>query len=102
MVSRLTVARVDMHWAHSAKNTINTDKYDFRVDQNFGEKTRLFGRFSQQEDVRYVPGPLPLPIGGGRSTTEEERAELADIEAAKRRIGPGSAPKDSSSNTTAS
>src|SRR5438445_6570739 len=54
----------------SAGSTINTDKYDIRVDQNFGEATRLFGRYSAQKDVRLVPGPLPQPIGGGRSTTD--------------------------------
>jgi hypothetical protein len=58
------------NFIRSAGQTINTDKYDIRIDQSIGERTRLFGRFSQQEDVRYVPGPLPLPIGGGRSTTD--------------------------------
>ena len=43
----------------SAGSTINTDKYDVRIDQSFGEATRLFGRYSAQKDVRLVPGPLP-------------------------------------------
>ena len=58
------------NYVMSAGSTINTDKWDARIDQNFGEATRVFGRYSQQKDVRYVPGPLPLPIGGGRSTTD--------------------------------
>ncbi|MFN7925298.1 MAG: TonB-dependent receptor [Bryobacteraceae bacterium] len=49
------------------------------MDQNFGDKTRLFGRYSQQRDVRLVPGPLPGPIGGGRSTTDTYRQAVADL-----------------------
>lgn len=63
----------------SAGSTINTDKWDARVDQNFGENTRLFGRYSQQKDVRLVPGPLPLPIGGGRSTTDTYHQAVLDV-----------------------
>lgn len=63
----------------SAGSTINTDKADVRVDQNFGQNTRLFGRYSQQKDVRLVPGPLPLPIGGGRSTTDTYHQAVLDL-----------------------
>jgi len=63
----------------SAGSTINTDKWDSRVDQNFGDSTRLFGRYSQQKDVRLVPGPLPLPIGGGRSTTDTYHQAVVDL-----------------------
>jgi hypothetical protein len=62
----------------SAGSTINTDKWDTRIDQNFGQNTRLFGRYSQQKDVRLVPGPLPLPIGGGRSTTDTYHQAVVD------------------------
>ena len=62
----------------SAGSTINTDKWDVRLDQNFGQNTRLFGRYSQQKDVRLVPGPLPLPIGGGRSTTDTYHQAVVD------------------------
>src|SRR4051812_34371854 len=62
----------------SAGSTIDTDKYDFRIDQNFGEATRLFGRYSAQKDVRLVPGPLPPPIGGGRSTTDTYHQFMLD------------------------
>ncbi len=63
----------------SAGSTINTDKWDTRVDQNFGENMRLFARYSQQKDVRLVPGPLPLPIGGGRSTTDTYHQAMVDV-----------------------
>ncbi len=63
----------------SAGSTIDTDKWDLRADQNFGENTRLFGRYSQQKDVRLVPGPLPLPIGGGRSTTDTYHQAIIDV-----------------------
>lgn len=67
------------NYVSSPKQTINTDKFDIRIDQNFGEKTRLFGRFSRQKDVRYVPGPQPLPIGGGRSTTDTYSQAMIDV-----------------------
>jgi hypothetical protein len=63
----------------SGGSTINTDKWDTRVDQNFGENTRMFSRYSQQKDIRYVPGPLPLPIGGGRSTTDTYHQAMLDV-----------------------
>jgi hypothetical protein len=63
----------------SAGSTIDTDKYDIRIDQNFGQNTRLFGRYSHQEDYRLVPGPLPLPIGGGRSTTDTYSQAVLDV-----------------------
>lgn len=67
------------NFVQAAKSTIDTDKWDLRVDQNFGEKTRVFGRYSEQKDVRVVPGPLPLPIGGGRSTTDTYHQAMADL-----------------------
>ncbi len=63
----------------SASSAIDTDKADIRVDQNFGESTRMFGRYSQQKDVRLVPGPLPLPIGGGRRTTDSYHQAVLDV-----------------------
>jgi hypothetical protein len=66
------------NYIRSTGSTINTDKYDVRVDQNFGEATRLFGRYSAQKDVRLVPGPLPQPIGGGRSTTDTYHQVVLD------------------------
>ena len=66
------------NYIRSAGSTINTDKWDARVDQNFGENTRMFTRYSWQQDQRLVPGPLPLPIGGGRSTTDTYRQAVLD------------------------
>jgi hypothetical protein len=63
----------------SAGSTINTDKWDARVDHAFGQSTRIFGRYSQQKDVRLVPGPLPPPIGGGRNTTDTYKQAMADL-----------------------
>jgi hypothetical protein len=63
----------------SSGSTIDTDKWDGRIDQNFGENTRMFGRYSWQRDVRVVPGPLPLPLGGGRSTTDTYRQAMLDF-----------------------
>ena len=67
------------NYVRSAGSTINTDKWDARVDHSFGENTRLFGRYSEQKDVRIVPGPLPLPIGGGRNTTDTYHQAMADL-----------------------
>jgi hypothetical protein len=66
------------NYVRSAGSTINTDKWDARVDQSFGENTRVFTRYSQQKDVRLVPGPLPGPIGGGRSTTDTYHQAVLD------------------------
>jgi hypothetical protein len=67
------------NYVRSAGSTINTDKWDARGDHTFGEKTRIFGRYSQQKDVRLVPGPLPAPIGGGRNTTDTYHQAMADL-----------------------
>lgn len=66
------------NYVRSAGSTVNTDKWDIRADQNFGENTRMFGRYSQQKDVRLVPGPLDLPIGGGRNTTDTYHQAVLD------------------------
>ena len=67
------------NYIRSAGSTINTDKWDARVDHTFGQNTRIFGRYSQQKDVRLVPGPLPPPIGGGRNTTDTYKQAMADL-----------------------
>ena len=67
------------NYVRSAGSTINTDKWDARVDHTFGENTRMFGRYSQQKDVRVVPGPLPAPLGGGRNTTDTYHQAVADL-----------------------
>lgn len=63
----------------SDKSTLNSNKYDLRTDANFTENTRMFVRFSRQEDVRQIPGTLPLPAGGGRNTTDHYTQAVADL-----------------------
>jgi outer membrane receptor protein involved in Fe transport len=67
------------NYIRSAGSTINTNKWDARVDHTFGQNTRLFGRYSEQKDVRVVPGPLPAPIGGGRDTTDTYHQAMLDL-----------------------
>ncbi|HYZ83024.1 MAG TPA: carboxypeptidase regulatory-like domain-containing protein [Bryobacteraceae bacterium] len=67
------------NYIRSAGSTIDTDKWDARVDHTFTQNTRIFGRYSQQKDVRVVPGPLPPPLGGGRDTTDTYRQALLDL-----------------------
>lgn len=67
------------NYARSAGSTIDTDKWDARVDHSFGENTRIFGRYSQQKDVRVVPAALPPPVGGGRNTTDTYHQAMVDL-----------------------
>jgi hypothetical protein len=61
------------------KSTTNSNKYDVRSDVNLSESTRFFVRFSRQEDDRVAPGTMPLPIGGGRQTTDHYTQGVADL-----------------------
>lgn len=67
------------NYIYTEKSITNSDKWDVRSDLNMSEKTRLFGRFSRQEDDRIVPGSLPLPVGGGRITTDHYTQAVADL-----------------------
>ena len=67
------------NYIFSDKSTTNSDKYDLRTDASFTESTRAFFRFSRQQDVRAVPGNLPLPIGGGRRTSDHYTQALVDL-----------------------
>jgi hypothetical protein len=62
-----------------AKAITNSNKYDVRSDVNLTETTRFFVRFSRQEDDRVSPGTMPLPIGGGRQTTDHYTQGVADL-----------------------
>jgi hypothetical protein len=62
-----------------SKAITNSNKYDVRSDVNFSESTRFFVRFSRQEDDRISPGNMPLPIGGGRQTTDHYTQGVADL-----------------------
>jgi len=61
------------------KAITNSNKYDVRSDVNLTESTRFFVRFSRQEDDRVSPGTMPLPIGGGRQTTDHYTQGVVDL-----------------------
>jgi hypothetical protein len=67
------------NYIYAAASKITTNKYDFRSDVNFTEKTRMFSRFSQERDTRITPGPLPIPIGGGRSVKDHFTQAVIDF-----------------------
>ena len=67
------------NFIYSANSITNGNKYDLRTDANFTENTRMFVRVSRQQDVRSVPGNMPLPIGGGRNTTDTYTQAVADL-----------------------
>jgi hypothetical protein len=67
------------NYIYSADSILNGNKYDLRTDANFSENTRMFVRFSRQQDTRAVPGTLPLPAGGGRYTTDHYTQSVADL-----------------------
>ncbi len=67
------------NYTFSAKSITNSDKYDIRVDSNLDSKTRMFVRFSRQQDTRLGVGSLPLPIGGGRSVQDHFTQALVDL-----------------------
>lgn len=66
------------NYIYSADSIFNSNKYDLRTDANFNENNRMFVRFSRQEDLRAVPGTLPLPAGGGRRTTDKYTQAVVD------------------------
>ena len=67
------------NYLFSAKSITNSDKYDIRVDTNLDHKTRMFVRYSRQQDQRLGVGTLPLPIGGGRSVVDHFTQALVDV-----------------------
>ncbi len=48
----------------------DTDQIDTRIDHNFTQNHRLFGRYSRRRTDRVNPGSLPLPADGGGWATE--------------------------------
>jgi hypothetical protein len=48
----------------------DTDQVDTRIDHNFTQNHRLFGRYSRRRTDRLTPGSLPLPADGGAWTIE--------------------------------
>jgi hypothetical protein len=58
------------NYIYGANSTNNSFKYDLRTDYNFSESTRMFIRYSREQDLRASPGDMPDPIGGGRTTRD--------------------------------
>jgi hypothetical protein len=67
------------NYIFASKSVTNSNKFDIRNDVNFSERSRMFVRVSRQEDARLVPGTMPLPIGGGRQTSDHYTQALADV-----------------------
>jgi len=67
------------NYIYSANSITNSNKYDLRSDADMTENTRMFVRVSRQKDLRSVPGNMPLPIGGGRNTTDVYTQAVADL-----------------------
>ncbi|MGB7438626.1 MAG: TonB-dependent receptor [Candidatus Acidiferrum sp.] len=49
--------------------TDNLNQGDLRIDEDFGEKDQLFGRYSHADDSEYVPGPFNTIANGGGFNT---------------------------------
>ena len=67
------------NYVFTSKSITNGDKYDIRVDSNLDAKTRMFVRYSRQQDTRLGVGSLPLPIGGGRSVQDHFTQAVVDL-----------------------
>lgn len=67
------------NYIFSAKSITNSDKYDIRTDYTLSDKTKIFARYSRQEDTRLSTGNLPLPIGGGRQIHDHFTQALVDL-----------------------
>ena len=67
------------NYLFASKSVTNSNKYDLRTDTNISDNTRMFIRFSRQMDDRLVPGTMPLPIGGGRQTTDHYSQAMIDV-----------------------
>lgn len=67
------------NYIYAAKQIYNDDKYDVRTDFNLGDKTRMFARFSRQQDLRVNQGDMPAPAGGGRNVTDHYTQAVVDI-----------------------
>ncbi|MGH8337138.1 MAG: TonB-dependent receptor domain-containing protein, partial [Gammaproteobacteria bacterium] len=67
------------NYLFASKSITNSDKYDLRTDVNFTDNTRMFIRYSRQQDQRVVPGNMPVPIGGGRTTNDHYTQGMADL-----------------------
>lgn len=53
------------NYASTPIQSLTTDSFDVRVDQNFSEKDQMFGRMSYTRNPRFIPGPFPGLADGG-------------------------------------
>lgn len=67
------------NYIYAAKQIYNDDKWDVRTDFNLDNKTKLFARFSRQEDLRVNQGNMPAPIGGGRNINDHFMQAVVDL-----------------------
>lgn len=67
------------NYIFSSNSITNSNKWDARTDVNLTDSTRMFYRFSRQQDVRSVPGQFALPAGGGRQTTDTYDQAVGDV-----------------------
>ncbi|MGH2507525.1 MAG: carboxypeptidase regulatory-like domain-containing protein, partial [Ktedonobacteraceae bacterium] len=67
------------NFTYDTISTTTTNKFDVRLDGEFSEKLRGFGRVSHQWDARADPGPFPLPAGGGRVVKDKYDQDMMDF-----------------------
>lgn len=66
------------NYFRAPSNSDDTDLYDFRVDHNFSDRDRIFGRMSIRRQFRVSNGPLPVEAGGeGGETVDLNGNNLA-------------------------
>lgn len=53
------------NYASSPIQSLTTDSFDVRADQNFSEHDQMFGRMSYTRNPRFIPGPFPGLADGG-------------------------------------
>lgn len=67
------------NYIFASNETTDSNKFDVRVDNDLTQDSHVFVRISHQWDTRVVPGNLPLPIGGGRSTSDKFDQDAVDL-----------------------
>lgn len=53
------------NYASTPIQSLTTDSFDVRVDQDFSEHDQMFGRMSYTRNPRFIPGPFPGLADGG-------------------------------------
>ncbi len=53
------------NYASAPTQSLTTDSFDVRVDQNFSERDQMFARMSYTRNPRLIPGPFPGLADGG-------------------------------------